>query len=51
MAAACGSDRLALHHLNAQLNRRKVDVSLPNDLPLVLIDTVLIEQVLVNLLD
>jgi two-component system, OmpR family, sensor histidine kinase KdpD len=41
----------ALNHLGKRLGDRRVDTSLPPDLPLVPIDDVLIEQVLVNLLD
>src|SRR5256712_2977740 len=41
----------ALSRLGKQLGDRRVDTSVPPDLPLVPIDDVLIEQVLVNLLD
>jgi two-component system, OmpR family, sensor histidine kinase KdpD len=41
----------ALAHLEERLQGRAVDVRLPPDLPLVEMDAVLIEQVLVNLLD
>lgn len=41
----------ALGRLSKALGARRVSVSLPPDLPLVAIDDVLIEQVLVNLLD
>lgn len=41
----------ALVKMGRTLRDRKVDVDLPSDLPLVLVDGVLIEQVLVNLLD
>ncbi len=40
-----------LNRLEGALAGRKVDVSLPADLPLVPIDAVLIEQVLINLLE
>ena len=41
----------ALHHLDRRLRGHAVDVNLPGDLPLVQIDGLAIEQVLVNLLD
>jgi len=41
----------ALSRVGKQLGDRRVDTSVPPDLPLVPIDDVLIEQVLVNLLD
>lgn len=41
----------ALARLEAQLGGRRVDVRLPDDLPLVPIDAVLVEQVLINLLE
>jgi two-component system sensor histidine kinase KdpD len=41
----------ALSRLSKQLADRRVDTHVPSDLPLVPIDDVLIEQVLVNLLD
>ncbi len=41
----------ALGRLTRSLGARKIAVTLPSDLPLVAIDDVLIEQVLVNLLD
>lgn len=41
----------ALARLDARLGGRRVDVRLPDDLPPVPIDAVLIEQVLINLLD
>jgi two-component system sensor histidine kinase KdpD len=41
----------ALSRLGKQLGDRRVDTQLPPDLPLVPIDDVLVEQVLVNLLD
>jgi two-component system sensor histidine kinase KdpD len=41
----------ALSRLASQLAERRVDTSVPPDLPLVPIDDVLIEQVLINLLD
>jgi two-component system sensor histidine kinase KdpD len=41
----------ALGRLGKQLGDRRVDTNVPSDLPLVPIDDVLIEQVLVNLLD
>jgi two-component system, OmpR family, sensor histidine kinase KdpD len=40
----------ALHHLDRQLRGREIKLSVPADMPLVLIDAVAIEQVLVNLL-
>jgi two-component system sensor histidine kinase KdpD len=41
----------ALHHLERRLKGRQVTVNLPADLPLVQLDGVAIEQVLVNFLD
>jgi two-component system sensor histidine kinase KdpD len=41
----------ALRRLESTLAQRRVDLSLPPDLPLVPVDGLLIEQVLVNLLD
>jgi two-component system sensor histidine kinase KdpD len=41
----------ALNRLDASLGERRVEVSLPRDLPLVPIDAVLIEQVLINILE
>ena len=41
----------ALAHMEQRLQGRAVDVRLPADLPLVEMDAILIEQVLVNLLD
>jgi two-component system sensor histidine kinase KdpD len=41
----------ALHHLDKRLAGREVKVNVPADLPLVKIDAVSMEQVLVNLLD
>ena len=41
----------ALARLERRLHGRSLTTSLPHDLPLVLIDDVLIEQVLINLLD
>lgn len=41
----------ALARLERRLHGRRLTTSLPHDLPLVLIDDVLIEQVLINLLD
>jgi two-component system sensor histidine kinase KdpD len=41
----------ALARLGARLGERRITVSVPSDLPLVPIDDVLIEQVLVNLVD
>ena len=41
----------ALHRLEGRLNGRRVAIDVPEDLPLVRIDAVLIEQVLLNLLD
>ncbi len=41
----------ALTHLNTQLQGRCVQTALPADLPLVALDSVLIEQVLTNLLE
>src|SRR5207244_996322 len=41
----------ALHHLDRRLIGRAVKIDLPHDLPLVQIDAVAIEQVLVNLID
>jgi two-component system sensor histidine kinase KdpD len=40
-----------LHHLDRRLRGRRVRADVPSELPLVQIDAVLIEQVLVNLLD
>jgi two-component system sensor histidine kinase KdpD len=41
----------ALQHFDAQLRDREVAIRIPDDLPLVEIDDVLIERVVVNLLD
>ncbi|NJN65378.1 MAG: sensor histidine kinase KdpD [Chloroflexaceae bacterium] len=41
----------ALHRLDARLHGRQLHLDLPPDLPLVPLDSVLIEQVLINLLD
>jgi two-component system sensor histidine kinase KdpD len=41
----------ALHHLDRQIGEREIVLHVPDDLPLVEIDDVLIERVLVNLLD
>ena len=41
----------ALNRLEAVLNGQGVETSLPRDLPLVLVDAVLVEQVLLNLLE
>lgn len=41
----------ALHHLSKRLGTRPIQTNLPADLPMVPIDAVAIEQVLVNLLD
>jgi two-component system sensor histidine kinase KdpD len=41
----------ALNHIERLLGNRRVDVSIPDDLPLGHFDSVLIEQVLINLLD
>jgi two-component system sensor histidine kinase KdpD len=41
----------ALGRVEDRLGERKVDVSLPDDLPLVPLDAVLLEQVLINLLE
>lgn len=40
-----------LHHMEPRLQGRPIHVDLPPDLPLVPLDSVLIEQVLINLLD
>src|SRR5439155_5002213 len=41
----------ALHRLDHRLQGRCITTNIPNDLPLVQIDAVLVEQVLMNLLD
>ena len=41
----------SISRLEDQLGGRKVDIDLPRDLPLVPVDAVLIEQVLINLLE
>jgi two-component system sensor histidine kinase KdpD len=41
----------AIHHLSKRLGTREIHTRLPNDLPMVPLDAVAIEQVLVNLLD
>jgi len=41
----------ALHRMNRRLSGRAITTDVPNDLPLVQIDAVLIEQLLINLLD
>lgn len=41
----------ALHRLDRQLGKHPLTTSIPADLPLVLVDGVLVEQLLVNLLD
>jgi K+-sensing histidine kinase KdpD len=41
----------ALHHLNGRLRSRQVEIDLPADLPLVHVDGVALEQVVVNLMD
>jgi K+-sensing histidine kinase KdpD len=41
----------ALHHLEDRLRGREVETNVPDDLPLVAFDSVLIEQVLINLLE
>ena len=41
----------ALHHLDRRLARRRVDVDVPADLPLVHVDAAALEQVLINLLE
>jgi two-component system sensor histidine kinase KdpD len=41
----------ALHHLEDRLRGREIETSIPADLPLVAFDSVLIEQVIVNVLE
>jgi two-component system sensor histidine kinase KdpD len=41
----------ALHHLEDKLRGREIEVNIPADLPLVAFDSVLIEQVIVNLVE
>jgi K+-sensing histidine kinase KdpD len=41
----------ALHHIDRRLHGRQIDINVPDDLPMVQIDSVGIERVLVNLLD
>jgi two-component system sensor histidine kinase KdpD len=41
----------ALHSLEDRLRGREVETNIPDDLPLVAFDPVLIEQVLINLLE
>lgn len=42
---------VALNHLDVQLAGRQVTIRIPSDLPMVLVDGILIEQVLVNLIE
>jgi two-component system sensor histidine kinase KdpD len=41
----------ALHHVGKRLGNRPVKIDLPHNLPMVRVDSVALEQVLVNLLD
>jgi two-component system sensor histidine kinase KdpD len=41
----------ALHHLEDRLRGREIETNIPDDLPLISFDSVLIEQVLINLLE